>query len=108
MQKMSVVLFSAPSHECARTIIRQLVEDQSIACGSIIPGCTSLYLWQGALQETAEVQALIKLPSEQTDSVLRTIEQMHPYDVPEIIVLPVAAGLPAYIEWVASYNRQGQ
>ena len=104
MQKMSVVLFSAPSLECAKTIIRSLVEDQVVACGTVIPHCTSIYSWQGAVHEATEAQAILKVSVEQTDTVVHAIEQMHPYDVPEIIVLPVVAGLPAYLEWVNSHN----
>lgn len=103
---MSIVLFSAPSHECARTIIRQLVEDRIVACGTVVPHCTSIYSWQGALHEATEAQAILKVSVEQIDAVVRTIEHLHPYDVPEIIVLPVVSGLPAYIEWVVSHNGQ--
>lgn len=97
---MSVVLFTAPSHELARTIIFDLVEQGLIACGTIIPQCTSIYAWQGAVHEVTEAQTLLKVAEHAVDAAIARIHAMHPYDVPEILVMPVQGGLPAYIEWV--------
>lgn len=109
MQKMLVVLFTAPSHELARTIIFDLVEHGLIACGTIIPQCTSIYAWQGATHEVTEAQALLKVAERTADVVIARIHAMHPYDVPEIVVLPVQGGLPTYIEWVlAQTSSRGQ
>lgn len=100
MQKMSLVFFTAPSHEVSRTIIHELVENGLIACGTIIPQCTSIYRWQEHVEEHTESQSILKVAANLCDHVVARIHDMHPYDVPEIIVMPVSGGLPAYINWV--------
>ena len=105
---MSVVLFTAPSHELARTIIYTLLDESSIACGTIIPGCTSIYRWQGAIHESTEAQALIKLSSTNVPQVIARIKELHSYDVPEIVALEADDALPAYLQWVMESSTPTQ
>lgn len=95
-----VVLTTLGTSEAARTFVRRLVEDRVIACGTVLGGATSIYRWQGALEETGEVQVLLKTRRDRWPDLTEAVHTHHPYDVPELVALPVAAGLPAYLEWV--------
>jgi periplasmic divalent cation tolerance protein len=96
----AVVFSTAPSAEVAETIARALLDERLIACASLLPGVTSLYRWQGAVQRDAEVLMVMKTRRERVPALLRRLPGLHPYDVPEALALPVVDGLPAYCRWV--------
>ncbi len=104
-----VVLITAPSVDSAREIARSLLEQKLAACVNILPGISSLYLWQGALHEDAEVLLIVKTRKELfQERLVPAVLALHPYDVPEIIALPVTAGLPDYLEWINQVTEAGE
>ncbi|MGH7447449.1 MAG: divalent-cation tolerance protein CutA [Longimicrobiales bacterium] len=98
---IALVMVTAPSHDAADRIVTAVVEEQLAACGNIVPGLTSIYRWEGAVQRDAEVLIIFKTTRAVLAQLMTRIEELHPYDVPEVIALPVAAGLEAYMTWVA-------
>ena len=97
-----LVLSTFPDIEKARQIGTALVESQLAACVNLIPAIESIYRWQGASETAQEVPVLIKTRAACYPALERAIRERHPYDVPEIIAVPVTRGLPAYLEWVES------
>jgi periplasmic divalent cation tolerance protein len=100
LSDVHVVLMTAPSAEIAESIVSKLVDERLIACGNITTPVTSIYMWQGVSERSAEVLVLLKTPGHALERVTERIAQLHPYDVPEVIALPVSHGLPAYLDWV--------
>ena len=99
---VNVVLSTAPSREVGETIGRRLVEEELAACVNVVPGVTSIYRWEGEVQAESEVMLVIKVTQVGTERLLERLEEVHPYDVPEGVVLSVTAGLEAYCRWVAA------
>ena len=97
---MKVCLMTAPSGEEAHRLARLLLESKKVACVNLVPGVTSLYWWEGKIQEDAEVLLIAKTPDEQVESVIEWIRAHHPYQVAEVLALPVAQGNPPYMAWV--------
>lgn len=104
MQELAavVVLVTAPSQQVAEQIATCVVEERLAACGNIVPGMTSIYRWQGAVQRDAEVLVVFKTREGSARRLMERVNELHPYDVPEAIVLPVADGLPPYLAWIAA------
>jgi periplasmic divalent cation tolerance protein len=96
-----VVLMTAPSHEVAEGIVTTLVQEGVVACGNILPGVTSIYRWQGALQNDQEVLVVLKTTERRVAELLTRAPALHPYDVPELLVLDVTAGHGPYMDWLA-------
>jgi periplasmic divalent cation tolerance protein len=92
---------TAPSNEIATVIVRTLVEEGVVACGNIIPGVTSIYRWQGSVHTDNEVLVLFKTTLMQVPELLARAPALHPYEVPELLVLPVDDGHAAYLTWLA-------
>ncbi|SNT04985.1 divalent cation tolerance protein [Noviherbaspirillum humi] len=105
MSEILIVLTNLPDGASAQALARHIVEQRLAACVNILPGVRSLYRWQGAVEEAAEVTLLIKTPATGYDALETAIRQQHPYDVPEVVAIPVSAGLPAYLAWVADETR---
>lgn len=105
MTDQIVVLSTAGSVEEAATIARRLVESRLAACVNLAPGVTSIYRWQGAIEESSECLMLIKTRRECFDALREEIARMHSYSVPEVIALGVAGGSPAYLEWLDRETR---
>jgi periplasmic divalent cation tolerance protein len=95
-----VVLVTAPDATAAERLVRTLVDERLVACGSIVPGVISIYHWQGELHRDHEVQILLKTKESRVAALLERVPALHPYEVPEVLVLPVAAGLGPYLDWV--------
>jgi periplasmic divalent cation tolerance protein len=95
-----VVLTTVASDEEAVTLIRELLERRLIACGTLFPGARSLYRWQGKVADEHEVVLLLKTRSARLDSLRTAFTELHPYKVPELLALPVEAGLDKYLEWI--------
>lgn len=95
-----VILITAPSLESARQIARLLVEKRLAACVNLVPGMTSIYRWEGKVQEDAEVLLLAKTHRQRLEALQAEVKAVHSYQVPEIIALPIVAGLEAYLNWV--------
>ncbi len=95
-----VVLMTAPDRDAAERVVRALVEERLIACGNIVPGLTSIYRWKGAIECDAEVLVVMKTTAAAVPALLARAPQLHPYEVPELLVLPVEFGYGPYLDWV--------
>ncbi len=90
---------SVPSKKSAKQIAKKLVEEQLCACVSILPKISSFYIYEGEFCEDEEFLLLIKTDKTHYDAVEKRIVSLHPYEIPEIIVLPVVKGAKSYIKW---------
>jgi periplasmic divalent cation tolerance protein len=100
-----VVLVTAPTPERAAEIARAVVGERLAACGNVVPGLRSIYRWEGKVQEDAEALLVLKTTRARFDALRARVLALHPYDVPEVIALPVEAGSAAYLEWIAAETR---
>jgi periplasmic divalent cation tolerance protein len=94
-----LVLTNLPDQPSAENLARQLVEQKLAACVNILAPCTSVYRWQGNIESTAEIPLLIKTTSTAYPALEDAIRRLHPYELPEIVQVPLSGGLPAYIQW---------
>lgn len=78
----------------------ELVESGLAACVNLAPGVTSIYRWEGRTDESTECLMIIKSTARAFDALQEVIVELHPYELPEIIAVPVVDGLPAYLDWV--------
>lgn len=101
-----LVITNCPDEETANRIALAVVEAKLAACVNILPRVQSIYRWQGAVESAAEVPLLIKTTAAAYPALEAAIRESHPYDVPEIIALPITAGLPAYLNWLAAETLQ--
>ena len=95
-----VVLTTLATADEAVTLIRALLERRLIACGNILPGVRSLYRWEGKVADEREVIVLLKTRAVRLDALEMAFGELHPYKVPELLALPVSAGLHKYLEWI--------
>ena len=102
MVEVLVVLTNAPDEATAQNVAARLVESGLAACVNVLSPCRSVYRWQGAVESAQEVPLLIKTTRARYGEVQAAIVAAHPFEVPEIIALPVGEGLPAYLDWVAT------
>ena len=102
MHQILIVFTNCPDEACANTIALALVEARLAACVNILPRAQSVYRWQGKVESATEIPVFIKSTATSYPALEKLIRQHHPYEVPEIIALPVAHGLPAYLNWVAA------
>ena len=95
-----IVLTNAPDREVALKIARALIERKLAACVNVLAECTSVYRWQGKLETATEVPLMIKTRAAIYADVEAAIRSLHPYELPEIVAVPVECGLPDYLDWV--------
>jgi periplasmic divalent cation tolerance protein len=95
-----VVLTTVASADEAVALIRTLLDRRLIACGNILPGVRSLYRWEGKVADEREVIVLLKTRGARIEALEMAFGELHPYKVPELLALPVAAGLHKYLEWI--------
>jgi periplasmic divalent cation tolerance protein len=100
-----LVITNMPDRESAARLARALVDKRLAACINILSPCRSLYRWKGAVENAEEFPMLIKTSRNRYPELEAAIRAGHPYELPEIIAVPLAAGLPAYIEWVEAETR---
>jgi periplasmic divalent cation tolerance protein len=103
-----VVLVSVPSEADGIRLARLLVQERLVACGSVMSGVTSIYRWEGEVREEREHLLVLKSDRSRTSALLRRIPGVHPYEVPEILVLEVEAGHRPYLEWIAAETHERQ
>ena len=96
-----LVLSTFPDAGTAQRIGRHLVEEKCAACVNILPAVESIYWWEGKVEEAKETLAFFKTTTDRFEALQSTLRQLHPYEVPEIIALPIDRGLPDYLRWVA-------
>jgi len=95
-----VCLTTCSNEEEAEKLARALVERRLAACVNLVPGVRSIYRWKGAIETEGEVLLLIKTLRERTAALEKAIGELHSYDVPELVVLPIDSGSPAYLDWI--------
>ena len=101
-----VVVFSTfPDVETARRIARELIDDKFAACANVISKIESIYRWQGKLEQGEETLVFFKTSAARYPAFQEKLKSLHPYEVPEIVCIPVSAGWPAYLGWVAEGSR---
>ncbi len=101
----AVAFATFPDAETARTIALALVKEGIVACVNLLPGATSIYRWEGEIEEATEIVGIIKTAQDRVGDLLQRLQELHPYDVPELIVLPVVAGNADYLDWVIASTR---
>ena len=101
-----LVLTNVPDRAAAERLADALVEKHVAACVNILAPCRSVFRWQGAVQHDEEHPVLIKTTREAYAALEAEIRAHHPYELPEIIALPIERGLPAYLDWVAEETRR--
>jgi periplasmic divalent cation tolerance protein len=102
-----VVLVTAPTPERAAELARALVEERLAACGNVVPGLRSIYRWEGKVQDEAEALLVLKTTRARFAALRDRVLALHPYQVPEVLALPVEAGAERYLGWIASETAQG-
>ena len=107
-ERACVVLVTAPSVEVAAVLARTLVSERLAACGNIVPAVRSVYRWQGEVQDEQEVLLLLKTVQRVVPALTERVAALHPYELPEVIALPVAGGLDAYIGWIEESTSRAQ
>jgi periplasmic divalent cation tolerance protein len=103
--EIQVLFCTVPDLETGRRIAARLVEYRLAACVNLLPGVESLYRWQGEVQRDSEILLLIKARAADYPEVEAAILALHPYELPEIIAVPVSGGLPAYLDWVMKHDE---
>jgi len=99
--KPIVIIITVPSKQVGEKIAEVLLEQKVAACVNIIPGISSIYFWKGSINRDEESLLIVKSRAELFEEYLLPIVQaIHPYEVPEIIALPVLMGLPGYLDWI--------
>jgi periplasmic divalent cation tolerance protein len=95
-----VALSTVPSQAIGRKIARALVSEGLCACVNVVPGVRSIYRWKGKLCDEGEELLVIKLPRAKLKALAKRLPELHPYEVPELVAVPVVGGYAPYLEWV--------
>lgn len=102
MNDILLVITNLPDAPSAAKLARYLIDERAAACVNQLAPCTSTYRWQGNVESATEVPLLIKTTRAAYPRLEKLIREAHPYELPEIIAVPVTAGLPAYLGWIAN------
>jgi periplasmic divalent cation tolerance protein len=97
-----LVLTNLPDAASARTLAEHIVSARLAACVNILAPCRSVYRWQGKVEDAEEVPLLIKTSADRYPELEAAIRARHPYELPEIVAVPLSQGLPAYLDWIAA------
>lgn len=101
-EEILLVISNLPERAAAESLAGELVGRRLAACVTILAPCRSVYRWQGGVEQADEVPVLIKTTRARYAELEAALRELHPYEVPEIIALPLAAGLPTYLDWVGA------
>lgn len=105
-QREAVIAFSTvDSEKEGQKIAKALVKSKLAACVNIVPEMTSIYEWKGEICEEKEFLMVIKTSTARLDELKATLEELHPYEVPELVVCPIVDGLPDYLSWVFQHTK---
>ena len=102
MTEVRLVFTTLPSAELAAKLARTLVEEKLAACGNGLPAVRSIYRWKGKVEDENEVLLLLKTHLRQVARLQARILELHPYEVPEVLAVPVEAGFQGYLDWIAA------
>ncbi|MEM7467698.1 MAG: divalent-cation tolerance protein CutA [Pseudomonadota bacterium] len=98
--KPTLIFCTCPNEDAARKVATAVVERRLAACVNIIPGVRSIYRWEGAIADDQEHLLLMKTNESQIDPLVEFVEQIHPYELPEIIAVNIEHGLGKYLTWI--------
>lgn len=101
---IQLIITNLPNLDVALKLANRLVESRLAACVSILAPCTSVYTWQGSLETAEEFPLLIKAIKQNYSAIEKEIQSMHPYELPEIIAVPITDGLTQYLNWIAAVS----
>jgi len=99
-ETVQVVLVTAPDADAGSGLARQLVDERLAACANLVAPVRSIYRWEGAVQDDPEVLLVLKTRPERLEALCARVVELHPYDVPEVLALPVTGGSAPYLRWV--------
>jgi periplasmic divalent cation tolerance protein len=100
-----VVLVTVPNREVGLSLAEALVAERLAACANLVPGVFSIYRWQGKVEREAEELLIIKTRRSLVEPLGARVRELHPYTVPEVVALPVAAGSEPYLQWLQAETR---
>ncbi len=100
MTEMLIVWSTFANEADAARVVRTLVEERLIACGTLLPGARSIYRWKDRLQDEPEVVAMMKTRKQDWTALMSRLHDLHPYETPECVAVRVASAAPAYLEWL--------
>jgi periplasmic divalent cation tolerance protein len=98
--EVRLVLITAPDADSGATLARVLVDERLAACVNLVPGVRSIYRWEGSVEEGAEVLMVVKTRAARCKALAARVNDLHPYDVPEVLEVPIGGGSSAYLDWV--------
>lgn len=101
-----LIMTNFPDKKGAVALAEALIDQHLAACVNVLSPCTSIYRWQGTVESVDEIPILIKTLRQHYDRVEQLIKIMHPYELPEVIMVPILNGLPAYLQWIANETQQ--
>jgi periplasmic divalent cation tolerance protein len=101
-----LILTNVPDAASAEKLARALIDSRAAACVNILAACRSIYRWQGAVETANEIPLLIKSTAAHYPLVEQIVRTQHPYDLPELIAIPITQGLPAYLDWLVTETEQ--
>jgi len=101
-----LMLCTCPDQATAQDIANQLVDQALAACVNILPGLISVYQWQGKRETTREHLLLIKTTNAAYPALEQTVTELHPYELPEVIAVPITQGLKGYLQWIKQQTEQ--
>ena len=96
-----IVLTTFPGDGDSTAFARTLVDERLAACVNVLPPMESIYRWKGAVEQASERQVIMKTTAAQLDDLNKRIATIHPYEVPELLVLPIAGGGEKYLKWIS-------
>jgi periplasmic divalent cation tolerance protein len=102
-----VVLTTVTNEDEAVALVRGLLDRRLIACGTLLPAARSFYRWEGKVADEQEVMILLKTRSASVGRLEKAFEELPPYQLPELLVLPVTAGLVRYLDWISDETSLG-
>lgn len=99
---------TAPDHETAVRIGRAIVEDRLAACANVIDGMTSIYRWNDQIEQSAEVVLILKSTEDLTASLTERVCELHPYDCPCVVTIPIQGGQADFLEWITQETKKDE
>ena len=105
MTDVRVVLMTAPDRATAESLAQSLVVERLAACANVVSGLASIYRWEGRVERADEQLLILKTEADRVPALIARAAELHPYEVPEILALPVEAGLAPYLSWVRAETR---
>ena len=108
LHQARLILSTFADEVTASSVIRTLLNEKFIACGSIVAGVRSIYRWEGEIKESAEVQVVLKTSSESASPCMARLAELHPYEVPEIVEVEPSSAWASYASWIRESLSRGE